>query len=210
MGLSMGSPGMPAIIIDGRDAPDGPRSLGKIGARTGQQGGQTMDAAEYVRRQIAAVRRLSDGALEGLTDEQLNWIPPGTANSIKASLVHLLGSEDSFIQRVLRGKPLLWDAEGWGEKIGVSVRPGRDQGWDEIKQTQIAVAPVLGYARAVRAATDEYLEGLTPEELDRTVEFFFGDSRVADVLTILVAHATGHAGEIAALRGMQGVKGLPF
>jgi hypothetical protein len=169
-----------------------------------------MDAIEYIRAQVGAMRRLCAGALEGLTDEQFNWIPPGSANSIKASLIHLLGGEDMYVQRVLRGKPLLWDSEGWNEKIGVATRPGRDQGWEEIRAKTLALAPVLEYAQAVHAATDEYLGRLTPEELERKVEFFIPDARVASVLTILVAHAAGHSGEIAALRGVQGVKGLPF
>jgi hypothetical protein len=31
-----------------------------------------------------------------------------------------------------------------------------------------------------------------------------------DVLAQLVVHGTGHMGEIAALKGVQGVKGLPM
>jgi hypothetical protein len=30
------------------------------------------------------------------------------------------------------------------------------------------------------------------------------------VLAMMVVHASAHAGEIAALKGIQGVKGLPF
>lgn len=169
-----------------------------------------MDAPSYVRKQIQTMRRFYQGALTGLTDEQFNWIPPGTANSIKASLIHLLAGEDMNIQRVLQGKPLLWDDEGWNRKIGVETRPGRDQGWDAIRETTIPLAPVLEYAQVVHAATDAYLADLTPEELERNVEFFVADARVADVLSILAVHVAGHSGEIAALRGIQGVKGLPF
>ncbi|HEX6817264.1 MAG TPA: DinB family protein [Ktedonobacterales bacterium] len=169
-----------------------------------------MDAPTYVRKQIATMRRFYQGTLKEMTDEQFNWIPPGTANSIKASLIHLLAGEDMNVQRVLQGKPLLWDAEGWNQKIGVEVRPGRDQGWDAIRETTIALAPVLEYAQAVHAATDEYLAELTPEELERKVDFFVPDARVADVLSILAVHVAAHSGEIAALRGIQGVKGLPM
>ena len=169
-----------------------------------------MDVVEYIRAQVGALRRLSNGALEGLTDEQFNWIPPGSANSIKASLIHLVSGEDMHVQRVLQGKPLLWDSEGWNERIGVMTRPGRDQGWDDIKERTLAFGPVLEYAQAVHAATDEYLGRLTPDELERTVEFFIPGARVATVLSMLVVHVAGHSGEIAALRGMQGVNGLPF
>lgn len=169
-----------------------------------------MDAPEYVRMQMSTMRRLCDGALQGLTDEQFNWIPPGSANSIKASLIHLIAGEDMHVQQVLQGKPPLWESEGWGERIGLTTRPGRDQGWAEIKEKTLALAPVLEYVQAVRTATDEYLERLTPQELERPVEFFIPNARVATVLSMLVAHEAAHSGEIAALRGVQGVKGLPF
>ncbi len=37
-----------------------------------------MDAKTYVKKQIASVRRIADGVLQGLSDEQVNWAPPGT------------------------------------------------------------------------------------------------------------------------------------
>ena len=72
------------------------------------------------------------------------------------------------------------------------------------------MAPALEYQQAVRAATDAYLETLIAEELDREVRFFGSMQPVANVLTTLVAHTMGHAGDIAAIKGLQGVKGLPF
>jgi uncharacterized damage-inducible protein DinB len=69
---------------------------------------------------------------------------------------------------------------------------------------------VREYAEAVRNATDEYLARLTDDELDRQVSFFGSESPVAGVLVRFVAHTAGHAGEIAAVKGMQGLHGLPF
>jgi hypothetical protein len=169
-----------------------------------------MEVKEFVQRQIAAAHRLTDGVVQDTTDEQLNWMPPGTANPIATTLVHLIVSEDSFVQRVLQGKPLLWEAGGWGQQIGLSAPPGRQHGWDEIKSARLSLAPILGYQAAVRAAIDAYLAGLTPDELDREVEAIGAKRPVADVLALLVTHVAGHAGDIAAIKGVQGVKGLPF
>ncbi len=169
-----------------------------------------MDAVEFVRCQLASARRLGDAIIGGTSDEQFNWLPPGTANSIKASFIHLIVSEDSFVQDVIQGRSRIWEAEGWAEKIGLPFPPGRGRGWEEIRAPTLALAPVLAYQQAVRAATDAYLASLTPEELDRPVAFFNGQRPVADVLALLVSHMLGHFGEIAALKGVQGVKGLPF
>lgn len=56
-----------------------------------------MDVKTYLMRQIAGMHDLVDAAFEGLTDEQLTWIPPGTANPIGLTALHLLSSEDHFI-----------------------------------------------------------------------------------------------------------------
>jgi hypothetical protein len=71
-------------------------------------------------------------------------------------------------------------------------------------------APVLAYAEAVCEATNGYLARLTDDELDRRVSFFGRESSVGDVLARFVAHTASHAGEIAAVKGMQGLQGLPF
>lgn len=126
------------------------------------------------------------------------------------NFIHLIVSEDFFIQQNIQAQSLVWLTGGWAEKIGLPFPPGGGRGWEEIKSVTLALSPVLAYQQAVRAATDVYLANLTPEELDRSM-ILFGDPRpVAHAITLVVTHATGHAGEIAALRGIQGVKGLPF
>lgn len=169
-----------------------------------------MQASEYIQRQVIAMRRLIDAIMQDTTDEQFNWAPGGTANAIRVTYVHMIAAEDMYIQAVLQGQPRIWESAGWGAQLGLSAPPGRDRGWDELKRTTLPLAPVAAYAQAVRGATDAYLEALTAEELDRQVAFLGGQRPVADVLATLIIHSVGHAGEIAALKGMQGVKGLPF
>jgi len=168
-----------------------------------------VDAREYLQRQFARVRLITDGVMRETTDEQFNWTPPGTANSIGVTFLHMVGSEDRYVQSVLQGKPPLWESEGWDEQIG-AVPPGGGRGWEEARGATLAVTPALEYAQAVRAATDAYLATITPEELERPVHFLGGERPVAEVLATLVVHAMGHMGEIAALKGVLGVKGLPF
>jgi hypothetical protein len=62
----------------------------------------------------------------------------------------------------------------------------------------------------VRSATNDYLARLTDDELERQVSFFGRESSVADVVARFVAHTACHAGEIAAVKGMQGLQGQPF
>jgi hypothetical protein len=168
-----------------------------------------MEIKEYVQRQIASARRLVDAVTVDLTDEQFNWSPPGTANPIRALLIHLLAAEDLCIHAIFQGKPTLWQHDGWGRKIGLSSVPGVDD-WQEAKQTTLSLQPVLAYQTAVRSAADEYYANLTPGELERQVKFFGNDRPVADVLCITAGHSLCHAGEMAAIKGVRGDKGWPF
>jgi uncharacterized damage-inducible protein DinB len=173
------------------------------------QGG-SMNAAQFVRLQVAEAHRSTDAAMAGVTDEQFNWLPPGTANPIKSALLHMVAGEDIFFQLVLQGRPPLWATGGWGERIGLTDAPGGGRGWEEACRTELSVASAMAYAEAVCTATDDYLARLTDEELDRQVDFFGQQSPVALVLAMFVSHTAGHAGEIAAVKGVQGLQGVPF
>jgi len=165
-----------------------------------------MQTTEFIRQLIAAVRRQTDESMKDMTVEQFNWTPPGTANPISAIFVHFLNSEDAFVQTQMLGKPKLWDEGGWAEKTGVKVPPGYSGGWEEVKNMRLALEPVLAYQQVVRAATDAYLDKLTPDELDRVVKTARGERSVATVFILVVNHALIHSGEIAALKGIQAGK----
>ena len=83
-----------------------------------------MNAIEFIHLQFEGLRQLTSATLAGLTEEQLNWSPPGTANSIKVTLLHSVAGEDRFIQGVIMGKPTLWENQGWGARVGVENPPG--------------------------------------------------------------------------------------
>ncbi len=170
-----------------------------------------MDVKEFIRRQFDGSRRQSDAAIQGITDELFNWIPPGTANQISATFLHIVGGEDIYVQTLFQGKPRLWETQGWAEKVGVPSPPGRAYGWEEFRDRKLALAPIMEYQQGVRAATDAYLVGLTADDLDRKVRFFDGGERpLGEILVTLAVHTASHAGEIAALKGVAGVKGLPY
>jgi uncharacterized damage-inducible protein DinB len=169
-----------------------------------------MEVQEFIQKQIAAAHRLVDAGMTGLTDAQLNWLPTGTANTISATVMHILGGEDNYIQGFIQGKPTLFAEGGWAAKIGVAAPPRPGQSWDEYKSKTLAVAPLLEFQQVVRESTDRYLAQVTPAELDRVVTMGGRERTVGEVLAMLVGHLASHAGEVAALKGVQGAKGLPF
>ena len=167
-----------------------------------------METIEFIRQLVAAVRHQTDETMKDMTVAQFNWTPPGTANPISAIFVHFLNSEDTFVQTLMQGKPKLWDEGGWAEKTGVKVPPGYSGGWEEVKNMTLALEPMLAYQQAVRAATDSYLDKLTPNELERVVKSARGERSVATMFIHLVDHALIHSGEIGALKDIQAGKDM--
>ena len=168
-----------------------------------------METVVYVQKQLAAAKRQFDGVMQETTEEQINWKPGGTANTIGVTLVHLANTLDNSFQKVLQDRPSLWEKEGWGEKLGLSGPPGRVNGWDEIKSKHLALEPVSGYAAAAFKQAEDFVAGLKAEDLERIVIMYGNERPLAEVLVMQFTHTVVHTGEIAALKGMQGVKGLP-
>jgi hypothetical protein len=168
-----------------------------------------MDAKTYLTYQFASLRYLVDAALSGLTHEQLTWIPPGTANPIGLTALHMLATEDKYLS-LLRGKEQLWHTQNWSGTFNLAEPPGFGLDWTVSRQATLTVETILAYQVVLRVEMDFYLDALAPEALEFPVKFQTDHDRVVDVLTLLVSHALIHAGEIAALKGVYGVKGLPF
>jgi hypothetical protein len=168
-----------------------------------------MEPQQFIQLQFAAVRKQTDAVLNAITNEQFNWTPPGTGNSISSTFIHLLSSEDRSFQATLQGKPRIWESEGWAEKIGVVETPGVANGWEPVKGKSLTLLSLLGYEQSVRAATEAYLENLTSQELDRKITVNGRERLVADVISGTVIHIMLHTGEMDAVKGMMGIKGLP-
>jgi len=170
-----------------------------------------MDTLTLLKKLITSKNEFAEAVLGELTDESLNWTPPGTANSIGVNLLHVAGGDDYFLQECIQQKPLVWSTGGWAEKIGLAIPPGgTPESWQIAKTTHFPLEPVLAYYRAVCAVTDNFFEQLTEVEIDRPVMMFGQPSIVGEFLVMILMHDTGHLGEIAALKGVQGIKGLPF
>jgi len=167
-----------------------------------------MTPAEAFLTVLRDAHAMLQTVLNDIESEQLWRKPPGTANAIGAIYSHAIGVEDLYIQRILQGKPLVWDEDNWAEKLGRATAPNL---WESEGVIPFDLHAFLGYRRAVYTASELYIAGLRQEDLDRTVQFPGRDwsMSIARLLTVVVSHCTSHAGEIAALKGVFGARGLP-
>ena len=168
-----------------------------------------MDAKTYLRKQIKSMLYLQDSVLKGLTDDQLIALPPGKVSPIGVIWLHAVNAEDNFIS-IIREQPSLWNSAGWKERFGLESAPNMGEDWAEYQGAALTVELLQAYTEAVREQTTAYLESTTEASLDETVKFFTDSDPKADVWVLMVVHTSIHTGEMAAIKGVLGGKGLPF
>ena len=169
-----------------------------------------MDVRTILQGQIRTQRGIADAVLGGLTQEMSDRTPPGQTNTIGTILLHVAGTDDFFLARASGGQRV-WESGDWSARIGLPNPPGRMGFWEEANATSLPLGPVLEYGAAMRATLDAFVAGASEDDLaNRLLPTPFGEQPLANVVGLLVVHAAGHFGEIAALKGAQGAKGLPF
>jgi hypothetical protein len=180
-----------------------------------------MDIITALREQLASSHWLLEQCVEELTPEQLWWMPPGTANSVADNYLHVVLNEDDIVQGMLQGKRPL-SASTWAGQTGLSTSPGvhgagahRSVEWSRwVRSVHVDWPAFRQYARAVYAASDDYLAGRNAEELDNQVDLSSFGLRIQSLNwalhNLVIGHVSTHTGEIAAIKGVQGLQGHPF
>ena len=150
---------------------------------------------------------MGDIALAELTPEVAHYEAGGTTNTIAQLLAHMTIGEDGAFNRVAKGGTRLVESKDWASETGIPLERGAV--WT--KDWRLNIDAFRDYREAVKASANEYLANLDAAELEREVEWFSGPRPLHSLLQIIVInHSLGHAGEISTLKGLQGLKGLPF
>lgn len=171
-----------------------------------------MDAITLIREQLNEGHDILEQAVADLTPEQLHQRQPGsTVNPIAAIYAHAVLDEDVILNSWVRQQTPLYESGGWHERLRIDPGTGV-QANDWAAAVRINDLPAFQeYARAVYGETDRYVASLSEGDLDPILSTPLGDRSVGNILgTILVWHAMQHGGEICALKGCMGSKGLPF
>jgi hypothetical protein len=173
-----------------------------------------MNGVDVIQMSLTNGHNVLNGTMAGVTAAVANWVPPGEAHPVAERYAHALWGEDMVIHQMLQGKPMLWESGGHRQRTGIAplVPMVTKEQARSFKVTDALLTQLQSYAQAVAASTEAYLKGLKDADLDRKVPTgFAGDQPVAWLLSMLVLdHINQVIGEIAAIKGAQGVKGLPF
>jgi len=183
--------------------------------------GKDRDIISWLRELFKDVNELLEATMADVTVAQAHWIPPGVALPIGAHYAHVVLSQDGAVNGVFKGGVPLF-AAAWAGKTGVSelppsADPGKPgfpdwSGWS--RKVKVDLAATRKYAKAVYAASDEYLASLSPGDLERPVDLGFvglGESTLGSVIhNGIVGNGFTHCGEISCLKGLQRKRGYPI
>lgn len=171
-----------------------------------------LDAISILRDELKQAHDILEQAVAGLTLEQLHHRADGaTICSIATIYAHAVMTEDYLMNgQVLRRAPL-FARECWAPKVGIEMTPfgGDYAAWLETLPA-VDFAALRHYADRVYADSDCCLAGLSEDDLDRTVTFVDEMPLGSFVAQVIAWHAVHHGGEVCALKGVLGGKGLPF
>lgn len=147
-----------------------------------------------------------------LTKDQAHFKPDGhKIMPISALLTHIITTEDFFVNLIAGKKPLM--ATDFAGKVGASELPPQGS-WDDWAQTvTIDIEQIIQYAQAVFKATEEYVGGLSDDDIAEEIDLSptkFGTQTRYYVLSIVLLNNYSHTGEISFLKGLQGLKGYPM
>jgi hypothetical protein len=172
-----------------------------------------MTSQALLRQQLTGYHDILEQTIADCPQDALDKNLPGaTITSIGSIYAHLVLSEDGIVHGMLQGKPPIYKAQNWALRTGVQMPDPAGLNPEWARSVRMKVPAFREYAKAVYAATDAYVTGLSDADLERKVQTgFIGEQTVGFVITnVLGWHAAQHTGEIAALKGVQGLKGLPF
>ena len=167
-----------------------------------------MNSIKTIRSIVTSANDSLETAVSGVPSELVNQAQPGLSNTIGAIYAHAAINLDMFFIGAIQGKPHLFEADRFGEQLGID--DPTNHGWDVLNATSLDLATLQTYAQAVYDEVNKYLDDLSDEELGRVCEIFGREMTVEEIIALTTWHTALHAGEIAALKGVQGVQGLPF
>lgn len=167
-----------------------------------------MHSLNAIRSIVAGSNSILATATHDLPADWVNQPQPGHTNTVAAIYAHAVLTLDHLYHTAIQNQAQVLIAGGFVPRLGA---PDLAQAsWERLNTLQWDWAALRSYGEAVVHSVDGYLSTLTDEELGRACRFFDQEATVQDAIGVATWHTALHAGEIAALRGVSGMKGLPF
>ncbi len=166
-------------------------------------------AINLLRTQYKQSQEWFHGTMQGVDATIAHFQPGGLVSPITGHAAHAVSGLDFLILGTLGGKPPLMTTSFAGT-AGIS-KPSQEGDWlGTDRGVVMNVSEFATYYSAVFAAVDDYIAGLDDSDLEREVESPFGKMTIGWWLNTMLLNTYSHTGEIAAIKGLQGLKGYPM
>ena len=165
-----------------------------------------MDTSEVLSEAFGRLPALVNGAVRGLSPEQLREAPTEVANTIGWLVWHLTRIQDSHLAELIDGEQVYLSGD-WAPKFGLKPDPS-DTGYGHNSAQVAAVAPqswevLVEYYEAVHTRTMTYIDGLSDDDLDRVVDEDWDPPVTVGVRLVSVFNDDAqHVGQAAYVRGL--------
>jgi hypothetical protein len=164
-----------------------------------------MDVAGLLIESFGRVDGVLTRAVDGLSEDELAFRPDPEANSIAWLAWHAARGEDAQVADVA-GTDQVWTSQGWADRFDLPFddsATGYGQSTQDVGRVRASSDLLLAYARAVADRTQDYLAGLTGDDLDRVVDEGWDPPVTLGVrLVSVVGDSLQHAGQAAYVRGL--------
>ena len=165
-----------------------------------------MELPDVLRDLFGRVGEHVHEAVDGLDPSDLIWPPAEGSNPIGWLVWHLTRVQDHHVAEIL-DEQQLWVTGDWAEHFGIAAAPN-NTGYGHSPSDVASIRPdsarvLVDYYEAVAARTDELIDGLTPDALDRIVDNRFDPPVSLGVRLVSVADDDiQHGGQACYVRGL--------
>jgi hypothetical protein len=146
-----------------------------------------------------------DELTDGLTDDQANYRPSPSANSIAWLIWHSARVQDIQLAPIA-GVEQVWKTGGWVDRFGLDLPPndtGYGHGPNEVAKVHAPADLLAGYYHAVHELTLEFVAGVTAEDLERVVDRNWDPPVTASSRIVsIIDDCAQHLGQAAYLLGI--------
>ena len=165
-----------------------------------------MNGTELLQSRLKRMHENFIQSVKDLSDDVLHFNPMGKGNSIAFLIWHYVRTEDIVTNMMIRKQKPIWNTEGWDVKLKMDPK-GQGSGMTDEAARAVKISnfpDFLVYTADVFKAGEEYIAGLTEEELNREIDSPMGKRSLFDLIgTINIDHGIGHIAEIEYIKGLQ-------
>ena len=146
-----------------------------------------------------------DELTDGLADDEANYRPSPSANSIAWLIWHSARVQD-FQLAPIAGVEQVWKTGGWVDRFGLALPPddtGFGHGPNEVAKVRAPADLLAGYYHAVHEMTLKFVAGVTAEDLERIVDPNWDPPVTASARIVsIIDDCAQHLGQAAYLLGI--------